>query len=234
VITDVSQAPSPTSALTAATPGGALGKDEFLKLLVAQMRHQDPLSPMKGEELAVQLAQFSSVEQLIALNENMSAQQGLNAAMVDAMNGNSAVAAIGKVVVALGDQIVIDADSPPPDVMFVVGNAGGDATLELLDDNGKVVASQELGFVAGGRQSVALSEEMQELEPGLYRYVVRVQDEKGASVPVQTFSTGRVDGVRYGSSGPVLTAGPLEIPIGSIAQISAGSKPSLESNEKEM
>lgn len=55
------------SAITQAA-GGAMGKDQFVKLLVTEMKNQDPLSPMDGKELAAQLAQFSSVEQLVNVN----------------------------------------------------------------------------------------------------------------------------------------------------------------------
>ncbi len=46
-------------------------KDMFLKLLVAQMKNQDPQSPASPDQLAAQLAQFSSLEQLISMNEKM-------------------------------------------------------------------------------------------------------------------------------------------------------------------
>ncbi len=46
------------------TPGGALGKEEFLNLLVAQMANQDPLNPMDSTESIAQLAQFSALEQM--------------------------------------------------------------------------------------------------------------------------------------------------------------------------
>jgi flagellar basal-body rod modification protein FlgD len=215
---------APTSALTMQGPGGVLGKDEFLKLLIAQMKHQDPMSPMKGEDLAVQLAQFSSVEQLIQLNAAMAAQAGTQAAMVDALNGNSALAAIGHTVLALGNQLVLPADgAADAKVNFVAGNAGGAATLRILDGSGREVASRPLGMVGGGRQSAQLGSAAEGLAPGTYTFEIEVLDSKGNAVPVQTFSTGRVDGVRYGSTGPVLTAGPLEIPIGAIVEIVAGS-----------
>lgn len=48
-----------------------MGKDQFVKLLVTEMQNQDPLNPMDGKELAVQLAQFSSVEQLMNVNTKL-------------------------------------------------------------------------------------------------------------------------------------------------------------------
>jgi flagellar basal-body rod modification protein FlgD len=65
---------APTSDRPAAprvAPGGSMGKDAFLKLLVAQLKNQDPLSPQDGKEMAAQLAQFSSVEQLQSMNETI-------------------------------------------------------------------------------------------------------------------------------------------------------------------
>ena len=48
-------------------------KNDFLKLLVAQLQNQDPLSPLKNEEFVAQLATFSSLEQLIAINNGIGA-----------------------------------------------------------------------------------------------------------------------------------------------------------------
>jgi len=48
-----------------------LGKDAFLQLLVTQLRHQDPLSPQDNSAFVAQMAQFSSLEQMQNLNENM-------------------------------------------------------------------------------------------------------------------------------------------------------------------
>jgi flagellar basal-body rod modification protein FlgD len=51
----------------------AMGKDEFLKLLVTQLQNQDPLNPMKNEEFVTQLATFTSLEQLISINKGVTA-----------------------------------------------------------------------------------------------------------------------------------------------------------------
>ncbi|MER7002613.1 flagellar hook capping FlgD N-terminal domain-containing protein [Dactylosporangium sp. NPDC000555] len=50
-----------------AKPGGDLGKDAFLKLLVAQLKYQDPSNPMNNTEFLAQTAQFTTVEKLTDL-----------------------------------------------------------------------------------------------------------------------------------------------------------------------
>ncbi|MBA3035181.1 MAG: flagellar hook capping protein [Desulfobacterium sp.] len=53
-----------------------MGKDEFLSLLVTQLKYQDPLNPMQSQEFSAQLAQFSSLEQLTNMNSTLSGIQG--------------------------------------------------------------------------------------------------------------------------------------------------------------
>lgn len=63
-----------TDTTTTPTDGGSeqsLGQDTFLKLLVAQLRHQDPLSPADSQSFLAQTAQFTSVEKLEEIAEAM-------------------------------------------------------------------------------------------------------------------------------------------------------------------
>ena len=69
--TSATGAGSTFSKATGSTSGEVIGKVQFLNLLVAQLTHQDPMNPMEGTEFTAQLAQFTSLEQLMRINENL-------------------------------------------------------------------------------------------------------------------------------------------------------------------
>lgn len=72
---DVANSTSVSTQATATTkatePSNQLGKDAFLRILVTQMKNQNPLEPLKDTEFIGQMAQFSSLEQLTNLNTTM-------------------------------------------------------------------------------------------------------------------------------------------------------------------
>jgi flagellar basal-body rod modification protein FlgD len=92
-MTTINTNPTGSTTGTQATgnPKGVLGKDDFLKLFVTQMQHQDPMSPMDDSAMVAQMASLSTVEQLT----NLSAT---NADMASAMNSANAVGLIGRTV----------------------------------------------------------------------------------------------------------------------------------------
>jgi flagellar basal-body rod modification protein FlgD len=59
--------PIPVEELPKKTDNGSLGKDQFLKLFVAQLQHQDPMNPMNDSEFMAQMASFSTLEQVTNL-----------------------------------------------------------------------------------------------------------------------------------------------------------------------
>jgi len=211
---------SPTPPI--AGPGSVLGKDEFLQLLVAQLRHQDPLSPMEGAEFAAQLAQFSSVEQLVNLNDRLALVAALDEAVLHAVNTNAALGLIGRSVHAFGNEAAVSSTGEGS-VAFNVGGQGGQATLRLFDSAGREVASADLGVLSAGKQHVDLSQAAGDLAPGKYTYRVDVVGADGETVEVTTFTSGTVTGVRHGNDGPMLVIGPFEVPLGKVAEVEASS-----------
>jgi len=75
VATLVSGLAAQATGKTTDTANGALGKQDFLNLLLAQMKNQDPLDPLSDSDFVAQMAQFSSLEQLLDLNSSMTSLQ---------------------------------------------------------------------------------------------------------------------------------------------------------------
>ena len=83
-------------------PRQALGKDDFLQLLMKQLAYQDPLSPMEDREFIAQMAQFSSLEQITAMSQNFSSLSGSLSRdfsrITELISGSEASSALGKKV----------------------------------------------------------------------------------------------------------------------------------------
>ncbi len=99
-------------------PGASLDKNDFLKILMTQLTHQDPTQPMDDKEFIAQMAQFSSLEQITNMNDNLSKVPGLIAksqavgllgSAVDVVNGGQVVSGVVEEVTA-GDfpQILVN------------------------------------------------------------------------------------------------------------------------------
>jgi flagellar basal-body rod modification protein FlgD len=85
--------------ITRESKGDDLGKDDFLKLLVAQLTHQDPTSPMDDTQFITQLAQYSGLEQQMNMNKNLETLIASN----NAATAANAVGLIGTVVGYTGE-----------------------------------------------------------------------------------------------------------------------------------
>ncbi len=203
----------------AAAAGGALGKDQFLQMLVAQLKNQDPLNPMQGDQMASELAQFSSLEQLQQINTTLTDQQSSTGSLLGAIQSTAAINTIGHTVVAMGNQVQVGGTSGSTSVPVDVAAASSSATLHIYDSAGVEVGTRSLGALQAGKQSIDLGDASSGLPDGMYTYSVDAKDSSSQPVTVQTYVTGRVDGVSTSQNGLVLTSGGLVIPYANVIQI---------------
>ncbi len=201
---------------------GSLGKDDFIKLLVAQLKHQDPMSPQDGTQMATQLAQFSSVEQLMNINQTLTGQGSTSAGLATALENSTAIGLIGKNVSVANDAFSVGGADPIPAFAAELPSAGK-LTVSILDASGHVVRTKDVGSVSAGRQSIDVSGIASGLSAGNYTVKLNFTNTAGtASVPA-TLVTAHVDGVQFGPTGLVLRSGTRTWPLSGVTSVDASN-----------
>jgi flagellar basal-body rod modification protein FlgD len=171
----------------------SLDQDSFLTILVAQLTHQDPLSPMEDTDMTSQLAQFSSLEQLTNINTNI---QALGSSMEHADLLNS-VSFIGKDVKADGYNISID-DGDVSTIYYGFGEPVTGIMMSIYDKDGAIIRSVELGSKEAGTYQYTWDGKDDDGNPqpdGTYGVGILGEDINGDAVMVQTEISGTVDAV---------------------------------------
>jgi flagellar basal-body rod modification protein FlgD len=198
-----------------------MGKDDFLKLLVTQLSNQDPLNPMDGQQFAAQLAQFSSVEQLLNLNESMAAQAEMTGLLSQNMNNGVATGLIGKQIVASGDQIGLS-DSGAVPLGFEFGDAANGVTVTIKDASGNVVRAIELGSSAAGSHEISwdgTGESGSRLPEGVYSFDVQGKDADGNGITAAPIMKGTIDRVSFGADGILLWMGNAAVSLAAVQSV---------------
>jgi flagellar basal-body rod modification protein FlgD len=126
----------------------SMGKDDFLKLLVAQLEHQDPFNPTDEKEMISQLAQFSSLEQLTNVNTTLESVL----TVLNNQSATSAVSYIGKTVLAAGYELVKKDDSVS-EAQFTLDSKAYGVTAHIYDADGQLIASTTIGDLSAGDHS---------------------------------------------------------------------------------
>ena len=215
-------APSSRTTSTPLNKKGALDKNAFLTLLVTQMKNQDPLNPASSDQMAAQLAQFSSLEQLQTMNATLTGQTASTGTLIDSIHTTAALGTLGKQVTAVGDAVVVPKDGSDPTGIAInatVNGADGNGVLTITDDSGKVVGSRNLGLLSGGPYTSTLGAAATGLAPGNYHFAISVTSSLGTTTPATTYTTGKVDSVQATAKGPVLICGPIAIPFSNVIEI---------------
>ena len=193
-----------------------MGKDTFLTLLVAQLRHQDPLNPMEGTEFTAQLAQFSSLEQLQNVNDNLS---NMKVSQSEELIFK-AMDFMGKEIDVQGKDLMLKDDTPAKGGFYMESPA--DCLVTVFDAHGTAVKNISMGRLAPGTHSFewdGTGDNGAFQEQGIYNFAVTALDGTGQALPVETFMSGRVDRVRFEGGTPLLYMGNLPVAPSSVRDV---------------
>jgi len=178
------------------TKPGELGKDAFLRLLVAELKEQDPLNPVDNKDFTAQLAQFTSLEKLENIDKSIQ-----NLSLYQASSTNAAsVGFIGKEIEALGNSICVN-NGTASIINYSLPADAKNIKLNVYDPNGILVRSIDLGSKEIGNHTFtwdAVNEFGSKVADGIYNFVISADNSlSGIPVQVQTSITGIVKGVSF-------------------------------------
>jgi len=198
---------------SAAAP--ALGKDDFMRLLLASLQHQDPLDPLEPTDFSAQLAQFSSLEQLMQINERLGSQNPA-ATPPDRL---SLVGLIGKEVSVRSSRVEVEDNRAS--VLSYDLERPGVVTLKVRTAAGNTVADLVLGVKSAGTHELRLDEiaALADLGDGTYEVELAVSTGDGTSAAVVTRAADRVIGVALGEEPRLLLAGGGSVGIEGIVEV---------------
>uniref|UniRef100_A0A7V2F6K1 Basal-body rod modification protein FlgD n=2 Tax=Rhodothermus TaxID=29548 RepID=A0A7V2F6K1_RHOMR len=209
---------------TPAAPGSqTLDKEAFLRLLVTQLRYQDPTNPLDSREFAVQLAQFSTVEQLIEINKALTAQNDAYGALAQGIHNSVAAGLVGKVIEAEGSRIRWTGEQAAAFRFVLDGNAQ-QVSVQIRNESGQLVRTIQLGPQAAGEHELSWDgrdDSGKSLPAGTYILEVTATNAEGDPIAARTMVRGRVDRVTFGPEGILLWIGTYAIPLQNVRGVTS-------------
>jgi flagellar basal-body rod modification protein FlgD len=220
MITSVSSIDTNTAAASMRQTTG-MNKDDFLQLLVTQLKSQDPLNPQDSSEFVAQLAQLTQVEQTYNINTNL---KNLLSSQNNFSN-MSAMSLIGKNITTLGSQVVL-AEGGEPSLDYTLPSDATQLTVQIKDATGRTVRTLTQGETSAGVNSTSwdgMNDDGQPAPAGTYTFEVSGLDATGQAISGTTLFRGRVTGVNLEGDTPVLTVNGIYVPLTSVLEVKEGS-----------
>ena len=211
--------------LSASKASLADSEQTFMALMTAQLKNQDPLSPVDSNQFTQQIVQMTGVEQQLLTNDLLKTLVGMNDAGL-----SSSVGLIGKEVTTQSSNGALTGGHLGFD--FTLPSAASTMTLEVQNAQGQTVATIKPTDMSKGAHSVSWdgknSAGVQQPDGGLYTLKVTAANDIGTNLPATATSTntGIVTAVSQQGGATVVTVGGRKIPstdIISVAEAPAAS-----------
>ena len=217
---------SPTSAASTASAASTVAaasskasdiQDRFLKLLVSQLKNQDPLNPMDNAQLTSQLSQISTVTGIEKLNTSM---QSLATSFTSAQSLQSA-GLIGHTIYTDGNTLGFNGSTPALGGINLSQSADN-LKVNVLGPSGNVVRQIDLGAHQAGLVAFnwdGLSDSGANVAAGSYSFEIKATS-GGQTVPAASLMSGQVSSITLGTDGAhAIVNGIGDVPVGQIKQI---------------
>jgi len=222
------------------TPGGEMGKDQFLNLLVAQLRYQDPLKPAEDTQFITQLAQFSQLEftqnstsAISTLASNMQAFMDMQNMQAQSITNASATPLLGKEVRVMEASFNYSGmEGREFNVFLAEGHKNGIAVIK--DADGNVVAEIDVGVdsIKGGETTAKWNGKDGDKTCMAGKYTIEIMDINNSKTVGYAFQDGMVSGVSFHSGGASLTINGTQFGLGYLVNVQEVSAHIMESSFK--
>lgn len=169
-----------------------LGRDEFLKLLIAQLENQDPTSPQENGEFVAQLAQFSQLEESQKMSESFSQFSS----SFQSTQHLQATSLVGRPVHVESNEAFLGSEGSVS-VLAEFSSATQASTLTVYNNNGQVVDQFALGQQSEGRKEfiwTGMNANDERYPHGMYTFEVQASN-AGVNETVPTFLSANVNSV---------------------------------------
>lgn len=190
----------------------SIGQTEFLDMLIAQLKNQDPLNPMDGQNFAAQLAQFSQLEQLMNINETLSKSSGGEVSSMASFLGHEVV---------LKDSSAHIAGGKGPNLSINVPSGLQSARLDVIKAEGGVAQSLSLDLtdLKPGQQVFGL--DGLKVPDGDYTFRLVGVNQTGVFKDIDYKITGTVEGFVMEPK-PMLLVNGKEVSVDEVSEVLQG------------
>ena len=210
-----------------------LDKDAFFKLMLTQLKNQDPTNPLKNHEMAAQLAQFSTLEQMNNMNATLTKIEGKNAAP----ENFQALNLIGKSVAGDSSKVVRTAFDKEHDFNFNLTQDASEAKIKVMNDKGETVREFKLSSLKAGANKIVwngMNDRGDKQAAGQYQFQIDATGGAGQKLQVKTEFSGIISGLSFSPEGPVLQVGNQTIKMRDVRQITDASLMKNDQNVKDV
>ena len=197
-------------------PQGKLGKDEFLKLLLVELEHQDPTEPVETEKILSQTSQLASLE--AATNTNKSLDK-LSSSLASSMQFTT-VGAMGKVASTGSDEVLLKENATASFELYLPADVQA-GEIQIRDNLGNIVRTIGIKDTPKGVHSFTWDGETNEgvrAKEGSYHIAAEYRDAKGAKHLAQV-GTYPVESIKFENGEAMLRMGSNYVPFKRVKEI---------------